>query len=200
MIHQSDIKEHMEVLGSDGQHVGTVDHLLKSGLVKLTKSDAPDGRHHLFPVSWVERVDEHVHLNKPSKDAKSAVADCRLAIGASEAIDAKTRPLRRACAFWRQVAAQVLMACDADDDTAMSTTARAPDCPRCAHEIERACREASRDPAGVTLVAVSKTFDADAIEPVIAAGQRVFGENRVQEAKAQMAGAAASAIPASSCT
>jgi pyridoxal phosphate enzyme (YggS family) len=52
-------------------------------------------------------------------------------------------------------------------------------------EIERACREASRDPAGVTLVAVSKTFDADAIEPVIAAGQRVFGENRVQEAKAK---------------
>jgi len=50
-------------------------------------------------------------------------------------------------------------------------------------EIERACREASRDPAGITLVAVSKTFDADAIEPVIAAGQRVFGENRVQEAK-----------------
>ena len=39
--------------------------------MKLTKSDAPDGRHHLFPVSWVERVDEHVHLNKPSKEAKS---------------------------------------------------------------------------------------------------------------------------------
>jgi pyridoxal phosphate enzyme (YggS family) len=52
-------------------------------------------------------------------------------------------------------------------------------------EIERACREALRDPAGVTLVAVSKTFDADAIEPVIAAGQRVFGENRVQEARAK---------------
>ena len=50
-------------------------------------------------------------------------------------------------------------------------------------EIERACREASRDPASVTLVAVSKTFAADAIEPVIAAGQSVFGENRVQEAK-----------------
>ena len=52
-------------------------------------------------------------------------------------------------------------------------------------EIERACREASRDPAGVTLVAVSKTFGADAIEPVIVAGQRVFGENRVQEAKSK---------------
>jgi PLP dependent protein len=50
-------------------------------------------------------------------------------------------------------------------------------------EIERACREASRDPSGVTLVAVSKTFFADAIEPVLAAGQTVFGENRVQEAQ-----------------
>jgi PLP dependent protein len=48
--------------------------------------------------------------------------------------------------------------------------------------IAAACREAGRDPAGVTLVAVSKTFDAAAIEPVIAAGQAVFGENRVQEA------------------
>src|SRR3974390_2323737 len=52
-------------------------------------------------------------------------------------------------------------------------------------EIARACRDASRDPATVTLVAVSKTFPAEAIEPVIAAGQRVFGENRVQEAKAK---------------
>lgn len=50
-------------------------------------------------------------------------------------------------------------------------------------EIAHACREASRDPSGVTLVAVSKTFFADAIEPVLAAGQRVFGENRVQEAQ-----------------
>jgi hypothetical protein len=50
-------------------------------------------------------------------------------------------------------------------------------------EIAQACRDADRDPASVTLVAVSKTFNADAIVPVIAAGQRVFGENRVQEAK-----------------
>ena len=52
-------------------------------------------------------------------------------------------------------------------------------------EIARACRDAGRDPTTVTLVAVSKTFGAEAIEPVIAAGQRVFGENRVQEAKAK---------------
>src|SRR5437588_1470599 len=51
--------------------------------------------------------------------------------------------------------------------------------------IAQACAEAKRDPAGVTLVAVSKTFGTEAIEPVIAAGQRVFGENRVQEAKSK---------------
>jgi pyridoxal phosphate enzyme (YggS family) len=50
-------------------------------------------------------------------------------------------------------------------------------------DIARACRDAGRDVASVTLVAVSKTLAGDAIEPVIAAGQRVFGENRVQEAK-----------------
>ena len=52
-------------------------------------------------------------------------------------------------------------------------------------EIMRACKDAGRDPASVTLVAVSKTFGAEAIAPVIAGGQRVFGENRVQEAKAK---------------
>ncbi|MBS0248270.1 MAG: YggS family pyridoxal phosphate-dependent enzyme [Proteobacteria bacterium] len=52
-------------------------------------------------------------------------------------------------------------------------------------EIARACKDAGRDPASVTLVAVSKTFPAEAIEPVIVAGQRVFGENRVQEAKSK---------------
>jgi pyridoxal phosphate enzyme (YggS family) len=52
-------------------------------------------------------------------------------------------------------------------------------------EIARACRDASRDAASVTLVAVSKTFAADAILPIIGEGQRVFGENRVQEAKAK---------------
>ena len=51
--------------------------------------------------------------------------------------------------------------------------------------IARACREARREEASVTLIAVSKTFGADAIGPVLAAGQLVFGENRVQEAKAK---------------
>ena len=55
-------------------------------------------------------------------------------------------------------------------------------------DIAHACKEARRDRSSVTLVAVSKTFDADAIVPVIEAGQRVFGENRVQEAKAKWPG------------
>src|SRR6266852_2284823 len=55
-------------------------------------------------------------------------------------------------------------------------------------EIARACKEANRDRVSVTLIAVSKTFGADAIAPVIEAGQRVFGENRVQEAKTKWPG------------
>ena len=49
--------------------------------------------------------------------------------------------------------------------------------------IEAASGEAGRAAGAVTLVAVSKTFPADEIAPVIDAGQRVFGENRVQEAR-----------------
>ncbi|WP_022720476.1 YggS family pyridoxal phosphate-dependent enzyme [Rhodopseudomonas sp. B29] len=52
-------------------------------------------------------------------------------------------------------------------------------------EIVRACREARRERSSVTLIAVSKTFEAEAIRRVLDAGQRVFGENRVQEAKAK---------------
>src|SRR6266446_1246878 len=55
-------------------------------------------------------------------------------------------------------------------------------------DIARACEHARRDRSSVTVVAVSKTFDAAAIAPVITAGQRVFGENRVQEAKAKWPG------------
>ena len=51
--------------------------------------------------------------------------------------------------------------------------------------IANAEKEARRTKGSVTLVAVSKTFDADAIRPTLDAGQRVFGENRVQEAQAK---------------
>jgi pyridoxal phosphate enzyme (YggS family) len=51
--------------------------------------------------------------------------------------------------------------------------------------IAAATVEARRPEGSVTLVAVSKTFPAEAIEPVLAAGQRVFGENYVQDAKSK---------------
>ncbi|HQZ12268.1 MAG TPA: YggS family pyridoxal phosphate-dependent enzyme [Devosia sp.] len=58
--------------------------------------------------------------------------------------------------------------------------------------IEQARRRFGPPPEAVTLVAVSKTFDADAIRPFLDAGQRVFGENRVQEAQAKWPGLRAS--------
>lgn len=67
------------------------------------------------------------------------------------------------------------------DDTYHDT---APDrLKRVRHEIVAAAEAVKRSPADIELIAVSKTFDADAVRPVLAAGQRVFGENRVQEAE-----------------
>jgi len=52
-------------------------------------------------------------------------------------------------------------------------------------EIAAACKLAGRERGSVELIAVSKTFARERIEPVLKAGQRCFGENRVQEAKAK---------------
>ena len=62
------IKEHMPVIGADGQQLGKVDHL-DGGAIKLTKNDSPDGQHHWIPMSWVTQVDEHVHISHSSQDA-----------------------------------------------------------------------------------------------------------------------------------
>jgi PLP dependent protein len=51
--------------------------------------------------------------------------------------------------------------------------------------ISRAEGDFGRKPGSVTLIAVSKTFPAEAIEPVLQAGHRVFGENYVQESAAK---------------
>ena len=71
---------------------------------------------------------------------------------------------------------------------ASDTAADHPACARLAEVhggITRAAALAGRNPGEVTLIAVSKTQDAAAIAPLIAAGQRDFGENRVQEAEAK---------------
>ena len=60
----------MEVLGSDGKHVGTVDDIGGVNQIKLTKSDpAADGKHHFIPLDWVDHVDDKVHLTKTSSEA-----------------------------------------------------------------------------------------------------------------------------------
>jgi hypothetical protein len=56
MIDASQIGEHFEVVGADGQHVGTVDHVL-GDKIELTKKDpAAEGHHHLIPVDWAASV------------------------------------------------------------------------------------------------------------------------------------------------
>jgi hypothetical protein len=63
------IQEHMEVIGSDGEHVGTVDKV-EGTMIKLTKNDPQaNGEHHWLATTWISRVDEHVHLKISARDA-----------------------------------------------------------------------------------------------------------------------------------
>ncbi|HEY1606901.1 MAG TPA: DUF2171 domain-containing protein [Allosphingosinicella sp.] len=66
------VAEHMDVVGFDGSHVGTVDKVRGDRII-LTRSD-PDagGIHHSIPCSWVETVDDKVMLNRSADDAKHA--------------------------------------------------------------------------------------------------------------------------------
>jgi len=68
MVATTDIREHMEVIGADGEHVGTVDHL-DGERIKLTKSDSTDGKHHYLDAGLVDHIDEHVHLNVSADEA-----------------------------------------------------------------------------------------------------------------------------------
>lgn len=75
MARQIDINEirpHAEVIGSDLQHVGRVDHLEGTGQLKLERHDAAAGnRHHLIPMEWVDAIsDGRVVLNKSAADAQ----------------------------------------------------------------------------------------------------------------------------------
>jgi hypothetical protein len=72
MATAAQIREHMEVLGSDGVHVGMVDRIEGGNRVKLTRRDPlAEGVHHYVPVDWIERVDAHVHLAKSSSEVMS---------------------------------------------------------------------------------------------------------------------------------
>ncbi|MDI1327455.1 MAG: DUF2171 domain-containing protein [Brevundimonas sp.] len=71
MVDPSQIREHLEVVGSDGEHVGRVDHVL-GDQIELARLDLADGfKHHMIPVSWVDHVGEHVHLNVTRDEARA---------------------------------------------------------------------------------------------------------------------------------
>lgn len=77
MIDATQIAEHSPVIGSDGGHVGTVDHV-EGDRIKLTKNDDPDGsgqHHHFIPLSNVASVEDGaVKLTMPAEQAKTMAA------------------------------------------------------------------------------------------------------------------------------
>lgn len=71
MADASQIKENMEVVGSDGRHVGTVDRV-ENDNIKLTRKDSDEGVHHLIPMDWVDSVEQDkVRLNKMGAEAEA---------------------------------------------------------------------------------------------------------------------------------
>lgn len=71
----SKVTEHMEVVGSDGTHVGTVDKVRGDRII-LTKNDVDaGGRHHSIPSSWISSVDDKVKITKSSDEAKKQWRD-----------------------------------------------------------------------------------------------------------------------------
>ena len=72
MFKSLDIQKDMEVVGLDGKHVGTVDHLETADRIILSKDDPKaGGRQHLISIDWVAYVDQKVHLKKSSASATS---------------------------------------------------------------------------------------------------------------------------------
>lgn len=65
------IREHMEIVGSDGEHVGTVDRLEADKRIRLAPDDLPDGEDHFVPLAWITHVDAAIHLNRPALEVLS---------------------------------------------------------------------------------------------------------------------------------
>ena len=74
----SQIKEHMDVISLDRKTVGKVDRIEGLDKIRLTKQSSPDGQHHhVIPMSWVDHVDQHVHLNKSGADVTAQWRHCQ---------------------------------------------------------------------------------------------------------------------------
>lgn len=69
MFEPAHIKEHMDVISKDYKVVGKVDHMDGADVIKLTRTSSPTGEaHHFIPTSWIDHVDQHVHLNKTGQE------------------------------------------------------------------------------------------------------------------------------------
>lgn len=68
------IKEHMEVSGANGEHLGTVDSI-DGDVMKLTRSDSADGQHHFIDVKWIDRIDENRAYLKPEAPLETQRAE-----------------------------------------------------------------------------------------------------------------------------
>jgi hypothetical protein len=66
------IRQNMEVLGSDGSHVGTVEQIQDSNRIKLA-SDDPEagGESHYIPITWVRHAEIKVHLRRTGEEARA---------------------------------------------------------------------------------------------------------------------------------
>jgi hypothetical protein len=71
MASVANIAERMEVLSSDGKHVGTVDHMEGDDMIKLTRSGTGEGHHHFIPVDWVSDVSDRVRLDRTQDEVFS---------------------------------------------------------------------------------------------------------------------------------
>lgn len=86
------VSEHMDVVGSDGAHVGTVDKVQGDRII-LTKTDKDaGGHHHSIPSAWIQSVDERVTISKTADEAQRAWRDedRRGALFGDEASDRST--------------------------------------------------------------------------------------------------------------
>lgn len=80
-----EITEDMKVVGSDGEHVGTVDKV-EGDQIKLTKADSPNGQHNYVPTSMVNSCEgETVTLSQTAADAKANFANGETAESAAGA-------------------------------------------------------------------------------------------------------------------
>jgi hypothetical protein len=87
---RTQIREHMPVVCSNNKQFGTVDRV-EGTSIKLTKDDK--GQHHWIPLSWVNKVDSHVHVDRPGDQAMREWSTTPPAMSAMGAEGSEAQPM-----------------------------------------------------------------------------------------------------------